>query len=204
MSTRGSIESYKSRVPAKPATDPVKAIKSILKQALKPHSVPEDIQLSVYYIAGVSKDLDTQIESVIFTPEFLYVAEVGTGRLAGVSISFEESGWGDPTFPDFSEHALRSIKDRSNKELIFPAAAGELLVGVVAGTPEDKVIKAVSKFASKVTKISTDLYEAKVKPFDEEAIAREIEKIEFVRYAELNHILRVIDFEPGWRVTRVL
>ena len=141
---------------------------------------------------------------MIFEPEFLYVVDVGAAYYAGIVLPYKVSGLGDPTFPDFSLRQLRSITGLTDRELIFPAVVGELLIGVDAGTPEADVIKKVSAFARSVTRVATDLYKAEVKPFDEPTAMTGIEGISFVRYAELNGIFRIIDFGPGWRATQVL
>ena len=199
MITRDRIESYEFS--SDTAANPGKEIESILTKALQPDPFPEIKSISLFYIAGVEA---APKEQVIYEPEFLYVVDLGTAYYAGIRLPYKVAGLGDPSFPDFSSFELRSVTGLTDRELVFPAIAGELLIGVVSGTPEKDVIDKVSAIARSVTRVSTDLYKATVKPFDEPVATKAIEAISFVRYAELNWVFRIIDFKPGWRATAVL
>lgn len=201
MITRDMIEGYKSSQPFITVPNPKKEIEHILTKALSPDPFSGINSISLYYIAGVG---DISNEQVIFEPEFLYVVDLGLTYCAGIVLPYKVKNLGDPSFPDFSLYELRSIIGKTDKELIFPAVAGELLVTVKSGTSQSDVIRELSNFARSVVQISETFYKLEVKPFDEPKAIKNIETISFVRYAELNGIIRLIDFEPGWRVTQVL
>lgn len=92
----------------------------------------------------------------------------------------------------------------ASNHVLFPAAPGQLLVGVRDGTPEEVVREGLASFASRVEVLIPNLYLAFVKPFQEPDVAPAIERaLAFVRYAELNRRTRLIDFLPGWFVDRI-
>ena len=163
---------------------------------------------SLYYICGVrgGKDADGHYaEAVVFPPEFLYVFDLGYPAKCGILCKWRNAGAGDPGFPDFTTAITRSIYSESSSGLIYPAVTGDLLVGTVPDCDEADLLTWLKSHASKVSKIATNTYALKVKPFHERSVARDLEAAkELIRYAEINSIVRLIDFGPGWRVTKLL
>lgn len=188
--------------------NPGERLRSIAAHALGPTTLPPTRSVELHHIRGVSnpKALGGEdVDRVIFPPEWLYVLDVGLPARAGILLHMNVVGLGDPSFPDFSTYSLRSIVGGEARHLVYPAIAGDLLVAVKPGTPSDLVKTEFAAYASSIANISADLYELKVTPFHEPALARDIEaKFSFVRYAQTNFVLRRVDFAPGWLVDRVL
>ena len=168
--------------------------------------LPATKSLQLFHVRGVSSQgpSDGQSEKVIFPPEFMYVLDIGFPALAGVSINMFVAGLGDPAFPDFSDVAVRTLSSTDPREVAFPAVAGQLLVGVQEGTSEATVRAGLGDFVKSIEKLLPTVYLANVNAFHETKIGQQIEtSVGFVRYFELNRIQRLIDFAPGWRVSRV-
>lgn len=178
-------------------------------------SVGKVEEISLFHIRGVS---DVQLGSetvrtVIFEPEFLYTAQVGTSRLAGVSLPFElpefeqgPFGLGDPEFPNFDHANFVSVASLEPSDLIFPAIAGQIMVGMKKGIPEQEVLRRLSTILENPTAIiaPSGLYSGQCPPFDEDALISRLEnEIEGIRYAEVNRVVRLIDFSPGWMVDQI-
>jgi hypothetical protein len=170
--------------------------------------LPTPRSSALYYICGVKNDAmfgGEDKDVVIYAPEFLYVFDLGYPAHCGVSCLWNTVELGDPAFPDFSNAGLRSIHDLDDNGLIYPAIAGELVIGVEPGTSQEDALAALRPHAIEVQHMSRDDYLAKVTPFHEREIAARIRKaVGFVRYAEQNGVVRLIDFSPGWRISRVL
>lgn len=156
--------------------------------------------------SGTSED-GKEMEFTLFAPEFLYVFDVGYPARVGLLCRWQAQapGTGDPNFPDFTHAVQRSVYGGEPRHLIYPAVTGDLIVGTKPGTPEQQVRDKLKRFSENIRKSADDLYLLKVKPFHEQEVAATMEsQIDFVRYAELNHIVRLNDFSPGWRCSRVL
>lgn len=177
---------------------PEERVRAIVAAAIEPITLPPTQRFGLHYIRGVDGEV------VAFGPEFLYVLDVGLPRLAGVSLDYEVVGRGDPHFPDFAEFKLVSLSGWSANELVFPAWAGRVLVGVQPGTPREEAIAELEEFGTRVTEVVPDLYLVEVTPFHEpESIAAIESGPSFVRYAEPDGVVRIIDFTPGWFVDRL-
>ena len=189
------------------AQDPEHQVRAIIQQVVAPELLPPTRSIRLYHIRGVGNDKYIGGENkdiVIYGPEFLYVLDVGYPALPGVVLGMTLSGLGDPHFPNFSEYQLRSVQGYSPGEIIFPSAVGHLLIGVQAGTDETMVKNGLSPHVRSVRHLVLDIYLAEVTPFHEAQIGNTIEQeVPFVRYAQMDHITRSIDFEPGWFADRV-
>jgi hypothetical protein len=193
--------------PSTSGESPEHAVRAIVEPFVKPDSLPPHRMLTLHYIRGVGNDKylgGEDRDTVIYGPEFLYVLDVGFPMMPGVEIGFRTIGKGDPHFPDFSKYQIWSVQSLGANHLLFPAAVGQLLVGVEEGTAEEKVRKELATYATKIEVLIPNLYLAYVRAFREPEIAAAMERnVEFVRYAQLNHRTRLIDFLPGWFVDRI-
>ena len=188
--------------------DPEQEVRRIVQELVR-DELPPTKSLHLYHVRGVGNDVFLGGEDkdvVIYGPEFVYVLDVGYPALAGVVLGMTISGLGDPHFPDFSKTIVRSLTEETLQKVLFPAAVGRLLVGVTKGMDEDEVKRGLATYASSVKRIAPtlDIYLAEVKPFHEQQIEQQIEQnVPFVRYAQMDHIVRMIDFRPGWFVDRI-
>lgn len=187
--------------------NPEVVLRELICSRLGLANLPPTKSMTIHHVRGVGNPIHLggpDKESVPYEPEFLYVLDVGYPERCGVVVPWTSSGLGDPRFPDFAKGALRSVHDLTPDSLIFPKMVGELLVGVEPGTTEQTVRAGLAQHATSVERSSTDVYLVRVKPFHEHQVAAAIKaSLRFVRYAELNAIVRLIDFLPGWRVDRV-
>lgn len=175
-------------------------------QGLEP--LPTASSVSLYYIRAVKNNKffgGEDKEFTIFTPEFLFVFDLGFPAKSGLLCKWEAVGTGDPDFPDFSSAVPRSIYTEDSAGLIYPAVTGDLMIGVRKDVSEEEVMAKVQPFCSQLERVSAELYLAKVKPFHERQVGETIEAhVDFVRYTELNAIVRLIDFSPGWRCSKLV
>lgn len=143
--------------------------------------------------------------AVIYPPEFLFVVDVGLPHLIGGSVLWQPVGYGDPGFPEKNEIALRSIRSRSSGHLIFPKIAGSLMIGVKEDADLATVEKELLGFGLRNVDAASSFITADCAPFQEDPICRQLEgQFDFIKYAEVNGVVRLIDFSPGWFVKRLL
>jgi hypothetical protein len=145
--------------------------------------------------------------AVAFAPEFLFVLDFGYDDFAGVSVTWSPPtiGLGDAAFPDFSTASLRSVENLSKSRLIFPAVAGDLIIKVKDGTPNEEVIERLTKAGLiDVENLILTYYLAKCHPFKEKSTAAHLQAtLPFVENVDQNHVVRIIDISPGWDVMRL-
>lgn len=188
--------------------EPEIEVRRIIQDIIPGEELPPTRSLHLYHVRGVGNDKFTGGEDkdvVIYGPEFVYVLDVGYPALPGVVLGMNVSGLGDPHFPDFSQHIVRTLTEETPRKVLFPAVVGRLLVGVKEGTDEQTVQDGLAPYASSVKKLAPglDIYLAEVKPFREPDIERQIEQnVSFVRYAQMDGVVRFVDFLPGWFVDR--
>jgi hypothetical protein len=180
----------------------------IASQALAPYQVtlPDTDAFELYLIVGLSDVVAAGKKQVVvpYDPEFLFVMDCGFEALIGVSLDWSPAGKGDPNFPDFAHPALRSIPSRNQQDLIYPNVAGSIMIGIRSGTPDGIAKAGLEGAGLKNVSISGEFATASCRPFNERSICKDIEaKLPFVKYAEQNHIVRLIDFGPGWTVRRL-
>jgi hypothetical protein len=156
---------------------------------------------SLFYIRQTNGELPDGRKIVFyFEPEFCYVLDVGMPRLAILSVPFQVPGDGE--FPQFDEATVWSASGSSNLELLYPSAAGEIMIGARDGVTEPELAAALTGYATDLTNIGV-VYTAKVTAFDEEQICRKIEaNVPQVKYAVLNGKIR--NNSGPWWVDRVL
>jgi len=173
-----------------------------VEAAITPTNLSTTRQFQLRHIRGLDTINDQQ---VAFIPEFLYLLDAGLPVIAGVSLSYNVKGLGDPRFPDFANHLLLSVQGWSSSEIIFPAKAGRLVLTVAAGMPPDEVRRGLEKYASDVKQLAgNDTYLAYIRPFNEPLVMKQIrEEVPFVLRAELDLIVRIID-GVHWVEDRVL
>jgi len=166
-------------------------VRTILASAIAPTPLGATRRFELHYVRGLSTFDSGQ---VVFTPEFLYLLDTGLPSIAGVRLTFNCSGLGDPAFPDFTSFRLMSIQEWTAADIIFPAVAGKLIVAVTAGTTEEKVRQALADYVTSVEALANGTYVAAVTPFHEQAVAERIQAhVPIVQSVELDRILRVID-----------
>ncbi|RXG84821.1 hypothetical protein EAS61_37800 [Bradyrhizobium zhanjiangense] len=159
----------------------------------------------MYLIEGISTvayPKDTL--AVIYAPEFLFVIDVGLECSIGGSVAWASVGYGDPGFPEKRSIALRSIRGRTQANIIFPKIAGSLMIGLREGASEDEVRKAFAECELKNVHVDSFFATADCRPFEEPTICRHLESsLPFVKYAESNAVQRLVDFSPGWVAKRL-
>lgn len=171
--------------------------------------LPAASSSELYLIQGVGYDpfapkSDPRL-AVIYPPEFLFVLDVGLRCLVGGSVVWMPVGFGDPGFPGKNKIDLRSIAKRTEGNLIFPYVAGSIMIGIKEGTSGSEIDKEFSKYGLQDISKPDTFMTANCVPFEESSICEELEKnVPFVKYAEPNRIVRLIDFSPGWTVKRLL
>ncbi|PDT21896.1 hypothetical protein CO674_19860 [Rhizobium hidalgonense] len=164
----------------------------------------------LYLVQGVSEVKNSPDKSmppfaVIYPPEFLFVLDVGLDCLVGGSVLWKNAYLGDPGFPEKNGIGLRSIRTRTPSALIFPKIAGELIIGLKEGTDLAEAKTAFNDFGLRNISIPGTFVTATCLPFQEPSVCRELEaQFEFVKYAEMNGVVRLIDFAPGWTVKRLM
>src|SRR3982751_991477 len=117
--------------------DPEQEVRRIIQELVSAEDLPPTRSLHLYHVRGVGNDKSSGGEDkdvVIYGPEFVYVLDVGYPALPAVVLGMKVSGLGDPHFPDFSQHVMRSLTEETARKVLFPAVAGRLLVGVRQGT----------------------------------------------------------------------
>jgi hypothetical protein len=173
-------------------------------------SLPETKDCRLFYIRGVGNDKFMGGEDkdlVLFPPNFAYVLDVGFPSLPTIVVPFENSGHGDPRFPDFTKAVVCSTLSWSSRDVLFPAEAGEIIVSAKEGVDAEHLKVTLSDYAQDVQPLapSSNLFWARVEAFHEAEIARAVTdaNLDGIRYAEVNRIVRLIDFAPGWIVDRI-
>lgn len=194
-------------------------VRPALKKALKTQtglSVKDLGDLQLYYVRGVSEfeNWGEKFRTVIFVPEFLYVADIGKTHLAGFRILYRLPDYGgrvtvlgDPDFPRLNEVDVVSIEKPTPQNLIYPFVAGEVLVSFDAGTTLAEARKRLKGYLTQVKSVapSIGLFKGTGGAFEEMDLIACIEKeVKGVRYAEPNGTVRRGEFGPGWMVDRVL
>lgn len=142
---------------------------------------------------------------VIGPPEFTYILDVGFDSYVGGVFPWTNIGYGDPAFPNPSALQLRSIPIKDPKHIVFPDIPGSLIIGIVEGTSDDTVRNDLAAAGLKDIDPQGFFATARCASFQERAIAKRLEAdVPFVKYAEADHVVRLIDFSPGWQSTRLL
>jgi hypothetical protein len=194
--------------------DPVQQIREIIAAALSGGAVPELKRIELFYIRQVNGEVNGQGVIYHFTPDFVYLVDIGYPRYPLIALpyevptvrasggEYETIGRGDAGFPDFKEARLFSAAGSARDQILFPAQVKSLLIGVKEGVTEEEARSALDPYVSRLEK-QGNLYVAEVSAFREAEIAAKIEReVKIVRYAELNRILR--DVSDPWFVDRVL
>lgn len=141
---------------------------------------------------------------VAFATEFMYLFDFGFECLAGMSVFHHVKGMGDPDFPDFDKGVIRSCVDRTSRELIYPMVAGFIMFDADPAVSHAQLEKDLSPFLFDLD-LSSQPFSGRCRLFRERTTAAAMKKaIPYLRYAEPNHVLRLIDYVPGWTVNRLL
>ena len=146
------------------------------------------------------------VEVVAFTPEFLFLADVGRSARAGVSVFWQTGrGLGDPGFPDFSSARIRSVRGDTDRQLLYPDVAGELLLGLDPDADPAKVARDLASAGLTDVVLRGASGEARCNPFEEREIAAVLAgSVAGIRFAQPNAIIRAGELVPGWTVRRIV
>lgn len=175
-------------------------------------SLPPAKSTEIYLIQALSEP-STRLMSVsdggplvIYPPEFLFVLDVGLQHLVGASVIWEAPAqYGDPSFPWKKDIAVRSIRERTYRGLVYPSIAGSLMIGLIDGVSLPEVAQSLSDFGLQDVQGAGFFVTANCAPFEEARICRELEAaFDFIKYAEMNNVVRIIDFSPGWNLARLV
>jgi len=170
--------------------------------------LPAFKSLSLHLIRGLNTISINGVDTVVvaFPPEFLYVADVGYPALIGVILHWTPTrvGFGDPTFPDFAGATIRSVPNANESALIFPDVIGQLIIGIDPSADPAAVKQGLQNEGLWDVDLFGTFATARCTPFQERPICKALlGKLSFVRNAEPNHVVRLIDISPGWRVERL-
>ena len=195
------------------------SIRDVLKKQLEDSlsiSVDELSDLQIYYIRGVSEfELDgQQVRTVIYEPEFLYTANINRENFVGFRMRYSLPDvdprvvvLGDPDFPRFNDLELVSIPSLSDGDLLYPYTPGSIIVRFADDLSLLDATQRLEGYLEGVKELvpSLNLFIGNGGYFMERSLRSEIEgKVDKVKYAQLNHINRIIDFSPGWMIDQVL
>ena len=188
--------------------DPQTEVENAINAAQPPGSAPLRVaSLELHLIRGLNRvDLGKgPVELVAFPPEFLYLADVGREARAGVSVFWDNGeGLGDPAFPDFTKAKIRSVAGASASNLIYPAVAGQLILGLVQGSDPVAGERDLEAQGLYDVALNGTFGEARCNLFDERSIAAGLPAaVPVLRYAEINWVVRMVDLDPGWDVRRI-
>lgn len=143
--------------------------------------------------------------AVIYPPEFLFVLDVGLECKVGGTVAWDPVGYGDPGFPEKKRIELRSIRGSTQGDLIFPKIAGSFMIGIREGASESEVREGLTEQGIRDIEFHTFFATGSCRPFEEKTICTKLEaSLPFVKYAESNGIVRLVDFSPGWSAKRLL
>lgn len=190
------------------SADPARAVEAQINAGLAPGAQPLVVQsLELYLVRAFNTaDFGSGPETVVVgEPEFLYVAQVGFAARAGVLVPWANGiGAGVPDFPDFASAKLRTIIDDQPANLIFPLIAGEWIGSLQAGTDPAAAKAAIEQQSAFDVQISGTFVEGRCDLFREREICATLEaSVAFLRYAEPNRVVRLVDFSPGWDARRI-
>lgn len=164
--------------------------------------------IEIHLVWAISKaDLGQgPVEVVMYEPEFLYVVDIGFAQRAGVQVGWPRGiGFGVPDFPEVSTAKLRSIAGGAPGQLIYPIVVGELIGSVDAAADLASLKVALAAEGVVDVAVAGSFLEARCRPFDEIATAAKIAaRVPGVGSMQPNRIVRLVDFSPGWSVTRIL
>ena len=164
---------------------------------------PSFNSIELYLILGIDQGR-AGTSAVIYPPEFLYIYDAGHESLVGLSITWKPSGLGDPDFPDFSRAVARSVLSRSADHLIYPNIPGQLIMTHDGSLDVQEMLDRLTKYG--LTNVSTfgSFITAECKKFYEVGTCADLTKtFSFLQSAEPDHLMRIIDFSPGWTVRRL-
>ncbi|WP_244597351.1 hypothetical protein [Rhizobium hidalgonense] len=175
-------------------------------------NLPSAISAELYLIQALSEVATRPMSgaenntAVIYPPEFLFTFDVGLEHLVGGSIIWEALGkFGDADFPWKKPVTLRSIREKTYRGLVYPGVAGSIMIGLVDDVDFSQVRQELSDFGLQDLDGSGTFLTAACTPFEEASVCRKLESdFEYVKYAEMNNIVRVNDFSPGWSLTRLV
>ena len=190
------------------AGDPSREVEEILNAAQPAGAAPVAVTaLELHVIRGISRIelANGPVDTVIYRPEFLYVATVGRSARAGVSVFWDKGqGLGDPGFPDFTAAKIRSVSGATPSDLIYPDVAGDLVLGLDPTADPAAVTAQLQAQGLWDVSISGTFGTARCTSFEERTTARRLPgAVAGLRYVEANALLRANDFTPGWSVRRL-
>ncbi|WP_244560008.1 hypothetical protein [Ensifer aridi] len=176
--------------------------------------LPEVKSSELYLIEGIAKvSIPETVANpcvrtglaVIYPPEFLFVLDAGLDCLIGGTVTWQQNGLGDPGFPEKNEILLRSVQTRRERDLVFPKIAGSLIIGIEPGSNEAEIERELASAGLRDIAMQEFMVTASCTPFVEPQICKRLEtELPFVKYAEPNGVIRLIDFSPGWAAKRLL
>lgn len=183
----------------KPSGTPEEAVRQICSNRLPfGEELPPTKRFEVFHVRGIDGP------SVPYTPVFAYLLDVGWKTFPLVYVAYEVNGSGAPNFPDFNRAAVMTAATDSAKDIIFPAVTGDVIFGVEAGTTLDVIQATLGHLVANIQLLATDTYTGNVLAFREAEVCNEMKSTaSFVRYAELNLLVRDVTLDPGWRADRV-
>ena len=177
---------------------------------------PELRNIQLYYLVGVSTlgiD-DIEVKQIFYYPEFLYVADIGLERLAGLRIQYKVShpvpdvpSLGDPDFPDFENVDLVSLENRDDTTILYPDIAGSLLVTFKSHIELDEAQERLSNHLSDVRPLvpSLNIFHGYGGYFEEDVFKQEIEdSVADIKGVQMDRVMRDRKWNPVWTVSRIL
>lgn len=180
------------------------ACRSIAQNAYDAYGrLPPTKSFELYLVQGIAEGSEKDVR-VIFPPEFIFLLDVGLELLIGVDVFWHPVAYGDPRFPDFSKAILRSVVSRDSGYVIFPNIAGSIMIGIKDGVSDNDVRNDLEAAGLRNIQGSSWFWTAECRPFAEQTACRDLEnKLPYVKYAEPNRVVRLVDFGPGWSCVRL-
>jgi len=142
---------------------------------------------------------------VAFPPEFLFILDVGYEALVGVSFLWSAVLSGDPTFPDESRAAIRSIPALDEGSLLYPNIAGSLIVKIADGVPQNQIVNDFESRGLWDLTFSGSTCFVHCPGFRERFMCSRLSaEFSYVKWAEPDRLVRLIDIVPGWSIVRLV
>ena len=177
------------------------------------HSIRE---VGLFYVRQTVGNLpDGRGVVYYFEPEFIYAADIGMPRMALIALPYQVPtvpgealgsyitvGRGDGEFPQFEEASVWSAAGLDNRDILYAASPGSVIIGAKEGVDEAALRKAL---AGRVDNLTNEgfFYTGRITPFDETRICSDLQNsVAEVRYASPNGQVR--SSAGPWWVDRVL
>ena len=184
--------------------EPVEIIRDLLLKKYPAAPVPKLKSCKLYYGRFAVADSSGNLGVAYFPPEFDYVLDFGYETLVVFRTVYKAIGAGDPTFPHWElGHFFCATSEKQN-DILFPSHPQDLLVATDGIDDADLLQKKIASTGCQVhSKVGKDMFLVKALPYQENRLAADLQKVQGIRYADRNWVLRIIDGYPGWILDRV-